>query len=127
MSIAQHWGPYRTIAHGGWCSKGRCAEDGIIPNRYTMQETESKEYKQRTKWNVRDSDATLIISLLPELVRSADKHGLIMIEDSEDDEALELIAAELEARSRKAAGEMDIIVSYSIYDELEESEIKDDK
>lgn len=28
-----------------------------------MQETESKGYMQRTKWNVRDSDATLIITL----------------------------------------------------------------
>ena len=47
-----------------------------------------------------------------------------MIEDKEDEEALELIAAELEARRRKAAGEMEIIISHNIYDELEESEIK---
>ena len=47
-----------------------------------------------------------------------------MIEDNEDEEALELIAAELEARSRKAIGEMEIIISHNIYDELEESEIK---
>ena len=65
---ALDWAIQNNIAHGGWCPKGRRAEDGIIPSRYTMQETESKEYKQRTKWNVRDSDATLIISLLPKLV-----------------------------------------------------------
>ena len=49
-----------------------------------------------------------------------------MIEGNEDEEALELIATELEARSRKATGEMDIIVSHNISDELEESEIKED-
>lgn len=32
-----------------------------------MQETESKGYMQRTKRNVRDSDATLIITLEPQL------------------------------------------------------------
>jgi hypothetical protein len=33
-----------------------------------MQETESKGYMQRTKWNVRDSDATLIITLESQLL-----------------------------------------------------------
>lgn len=55
------------MPHGGWCPAGRRAEDGVIPNHYDLQETDSKGYKQRTKWNVRDSDATLIISLHSEL------------------------------------------------------------
>ena len=59
-------------------------------------------------------------------VRSTNKYGLIMTEDKEDGEALELIAAELEARSSKNAGGMEIIVSHNIYNELEQSEIKDD-
>jgi hypothetical protein len=50
------------LAHGGWCPKGRRAEDGRIPPRYALIETPSKDYEQRTRWNVRDSDATLIIS-----------------------------------------------------------------
>ena len=50
------------LAHGGWCPKGRRAEDGRIPPRYELIETPSKDYEQRTRWNVRDSDATLIIS-----------------------------------------------------------------
>ena len=50
------------IPHGGWCPKGRRAEDGRIPPRYDLIETPSKDYAQRTRWNVRDSDATLIIS-----------------------------------------------------------------
>lgn len=56
------------MPHGGWCPAGRRAEDGVIPSHYDLQETDSKGYKQRTKWNVRDSDATLIISLHSELI-----------------------------------------------------------
>jgi hypothetical protein len=47
---------------GGWCPKGRRAEDGPIPDRYPLKETPSEAYAQRTAWNVRDSDGTLIIS-----------------------------------------------------------------
>ena len=46
----------------GWCPKGRLAEDGIIPSVYPLQETTSTEYAVRTEWNVRDSDATLILA-----------------------------------------------------------------
>lgn len=49
------------IPHGGWCPRGRMAEDGPIPQQYRLQETESAEYRVRTEWNVRDSDATLIL------------------------------------------------------------------
>jgi hypothetical protein len=47
---------------GGWCPKGRRAEDGAIPSRYPLAETASPAYSQRTKRNVRDSDGTLILS-----------------------------------------------------------------
>lgn len=47
---------------GGWCPKGRRAEDGTIPTRYPLQETPSPRYSQRTKWNVRDTDGTLILT-----------------------------------------------------------------
>jgi len=50
------------IPHGGWCPRGRLAEDGRIPDRYRLQETHSSEYAVRTEWNVRDSDATLIVT-----------------------------------------------------------------
>ncbi len=46
----------------GWCPKGRLAEDGIIAPVYPLQETTSAEYAVRTEWNVRDSDATLILA-----------------------------------------------------------------
>lgn len=43
---------------GGWCPKGRIAEDGIIPERYSLQELDSEPYADRTLANVRDSDAS---------------------------------------------------------------------
>ena len=49
------------INHGGWCPKGRKAEDGIIDSIYLLTETESSDYLVRTQLNVRDSDATLIL------------------------------------------------------------------
>lgn len=49
------------IPTGGWCPAGRRSEDGAIPDRYPLQETESSEYGVRTGLNVRDSDATLIV------------------------------------------------------------------
>lgn len=48
------------IMHGGICPKGRKAEDGVIPEQYVMAESNSPNYKNRTKDNVHQSDATLI-------------------------------------------------------------------
>jgi hypothetical protein len=50
------------IAIGGWCPKGRRAEDGLIDASYPLQETPDAAYAQRTAWNVRDSDATLVLT-----------------------------------------------------------------
>jgi hypothetical protein len=49
------------IPHGGWCPAGRLAEDGRIPDRYQLGETESAEYRVRTERNVLEADATLIL------------------------------------------------------------------
>jgi hypothetical protein len=49
------------IAHGGWCPRGRLAEDGKIPRKYQLQETDSWRYYIRTQRNVLDSDGTLIL------------------------------------------------------------------
>src|SRR3989442_2721366 len=46
---------------GGWCPRGRRAEDGPLPTRYPLRETPSSSYPERTVWNVRDSDGTLIL------------------------------------------------------------------
>ena len=56
------------IAFGGWCPQGRIDEEGIIPEKYNvLQEisgnfnNEKENYDTRTKYNIRDSDATLIL------------------------------------------------------------------
>ena len=50
------------IPVGGWCPKGRLAEDGAIPPEYPLQETVSRLYQERTGLNVMDSDGTLILA-----------------------------------------------------------------
>lgn len=49
------------ISCGGWCPKGRLAEDGSIDQKYPLKETQSSLYVVRTKLNVDDSDATLVL------------------------------------------------------------------
>lgn len=53
--------------HGGWCPQGRRAEDGAIDELYQLDETPTPKYDQRTRWNVRDSDATLLVTIAAEL------------------------------------------------------------
>jgi hypothetical protein len=50
---------------GGWVPLGRFNEDGPIDRRYPVAETPSRKLARRTEWNVRDSDATLILSRGP--------------------------------------------------------------
>jgi hypothetical protein len=64
---ALDWAIAHGIQHGGWCPAGRRAEDGVIPDVYSLQQTPGRNYRQRTRWNVRDSDATLIITSETEL------------------------------------------------------------
>ena len=51
----------QALPSGGWCPKGRLAEDGALDRRYPVKETPSADYSQRTEWNVRDSDGTLVL------------------------------------------------------------------
>jgi hypothetical protein len=53
----------RGIPHGGWCPFGRLAEDGLIAAAYHLTETPSSDLVERTEWNVRDSDGTVIFSV----------------------------------------------------------------
>ena len=59
---------------GGWCPKGRLQDGGQIPDRFFtdgkngLEESDSSRYQERTKLNIRESDATLI--LVPGRVRS---------------------------------------------------------
>lgn len=49
------------IEHGGWCPRGRRAEDGRIDDRYQLTETDSIDYAVRTEKNVLESDGTLLL------------------------------------------------------------------
>ena len=64
---ALDWALAHGVECGGWCPKGRKAEDGPIDPKYPLKETPSASYLQRTEWNVRDSDATVLFSIEPTL------------------------------------------------------------
>jgi len=54
------------IPYGGWCPRGGWAEDfphppGVRARYPVLRETPSADPAQRTEWNVRDSDACLIL------------------------------------------------------------------
>lgn len=72
---------------GGWCPRGRRAEDGPIPMHYPLLETTTTDYAERTQRNVRESDATLILAhgpltdgtaLTKELADALDRDCLIV-------------------------------------------------
>ncbi|MDR2634361.1 MAG: putative molybdenum carrier protein [Clostridiales bacterium] len=64
----------------GWCPKGGWAEDypdapGLLTKYPHFKETPSSEPSQRTVWNVRDSDATLILDFEHDL---SDSPGTVL-------------------------------------------------
>lgn len=50
------------IEVGGFCPRGRKAEDGTIPAKYPLIELESSSYPDRTKQNILAADFTLILN-----------------------------------------------------------------
>lgn len=99
---ALDWAMSHGIAHGGWCPKGRLAEDGLLDKQYQLVEIEHGSYRQRTKRNVLDSDGTLILNLgelqggTLQTVRFADRHNkpywLVQLEKTFDDHEFAEIA-----------------------------------
>jgi hypothetical protein len=61
LDAALHCG----LPHGGYCPKGRKAEDGVIPAKYSLKELLTEKYLPRTQANVIDSDATVIFTYGP--------------------------------------------------------------
>ena len=49
------------LKYGGFCPKGRRAEDGIISEKYNLIENNSPQYAKRTLENVKIADGSLII------------------------------------------------------------------
>jgi hypothetical protein len=84
------------IPCGGWCPRGRRAEDGRIPESYPLRETSSSTYPQRTRLNVESSGATLVLTrgapsggtaLTIRLAAAAGKPVLVVDLDAEPDAA----------------------------------------
>src|SRR6476660_5622462 len=65
------------IPYGGWCPKGRLAEDGPLAQYYALQQTPTKAYPQRTEWNIRDSDGTILFTINPNLSGGSRKTYLL--------------------------------------------------
>lgn len=55
----------KKIEHGGYCPKGRMAEDGVIEDKYQLIPTESEDVSFRTKKNIEESDGTLVFLSKP--------------------------------------------------------------
>lgn len=70
---ALDWAIKHGMPHGGWCPQGREALDGPLDAQYKVKETPSKDELERTEWNVRDSEATVVFSLGEKAVGSAQK------------------------------------------------------
>lgn len=56
----------RGIAYGGWCPKGGWAEDflkppGLLAKYPQLRESPLADPAQRTEWNARDADASMIL------------------------------------------------------------------
>ena len=64
---ALDWAIANNVPHGGWCPRWRRAEDGRIADCYHLCETPGSGYSVRTRWNVRDSDITVIFSIAQQL------------------------------------------------------------
>ena len=90
------------IPHGGWIPKGRKTEDGILPEKYHLQEMPTASYPKRTEKNILDSDGTLIFSrgkltggsaLTRKLAKQHGRPWLhIDLEKVEETEAVQIIA-----------------------------------
>jgi hypothetical protein len=111
----------RGMDWGGWCPKGGWAEDlmtppGLLAKYPHLHETPESHPLQRTEWNVRDSDAILIIADRGGLSASigskrasewARQHGKPeLIIDTTDKKAPERAAVWLEAQRRRFGSHM---------------------
>jgi len=106
----------RGMSWGGWCPNGGWAEDlpnppGLLNKYPKLTETPLRQPGQRTEWNVRDSDAILIIANREGLAASkgtrraqewADHYGkpLLVIDAGQSDAAAQ-VARWLRAQRRR--------------------------
>jgi hypothetical protein len=104
---ALDWALEHGLRCGGWCPKGRKAEDGVIPPKYILRETESELHESRTRANVLEASATLILNLgaleggtqlTVEFCQLARKpHLIVQLDEPPSDRAIEQTRAWLQA------------------------------
>ena len=70
---ALDWSLENGMPHGGWCPLGSLAGDTPLDPKYRLKETETEAILESVDCNVRDSDATLIISIGPKATGPAQK------------------------------------------------------
>src|SRR5262245_8100490 len=115
----------RGMDWGGWCPKGGWAEDlpnppGLLPKYPRLKETPLPNPVQRTEWNVRDSDAALIITSSAGLSVSigtgrahqwARQHGKPeLVVDASDPKAPAHAAAWLDAQRKRFGTDMTLSI-----------------
>lgn len=87
------------IKTGGWCPRGGRCEDTInlLEEYPELQETPERSYKQRTEWNVRDADATIIFqdknispgtALTLRIAKNTNKPWILLQLQDDNEEAL---------------------------------------
>jgi hypothetical protein len=64
------------LPYSGWCPKGRKAEDGMIADRYRLNETPGPSKLTHIGWNVKESEGTAIFTLTSQLIRSCKEAAL---------------------------------------------------
>ena len=88
------------VAHGGWCPRGRLAENGSIPSQYQLTQTQSSDYDVRTRLNIEDSDGTLV--LLPSHTKKITDGTLLTMQYAQQkNKPLLVIDLSIEARIDK--------------------------
>ena len=60
---ALDWAICNDIPHGGGYPRGRKAEDGVLPAKYQLRETQSTDYRPRKRKHLIDSDGMLVVNL----------------------------------------------------------------
>ncbi len=111
----------RGLDWGGWCPKGGWAEDltsppGLLATYSKLQETPLADPLQRTEWNIRDSDAALIMTDEKGLQSSSgtqrahqfarDQRKPTLIVDVSDDTAPALLALWLRVQQKQFGDHM---------------------
>ncbi len=111
----------RGMDWGGWCPKGGWAEDlpdppGVLAKYPHLKETPDRHPLQRTEWNVRDSNALLIVTDSGGLSVSigtrrahqwAHQHGKpLLVIDASDKDAAAHAAAWVQAQKKRFGADM---------------------